>query len=99
MTILDLLIGMMFKACVIIGSAQLEKDIEMIVYNCPLIYTDAEFRVAYNICSDVERYAIMLVETKTRRGFVLNQFGSLDPAYIDAERSGNGAYSPTCKTK
>jgi hypothetical protein len=102
MTGIDLFIGMALQTCVIFGHAERNdilggegKTFAIDRYECPLLGDGAVFFIWSRVCSNGEVKAFMLQDQRTNRGYTINQFGAMEPSFVDILKQ--DIYYPGCK--
>lgn len=95
---IDLLVGMVLMGCVDHEPFPVSEDktIMATYYECPLIGNDASFVVLRKVCSKEESHAVTFRDQRTGRGYYIDQFANMQPAFVRVE--GNEAYTPHCET-
>lgn len=97
MTGIDLIVALMLQTCNPTPSmpSKEKPNVEVVWYECPLLGSDAEFLVWYRVCPRPERYAIAMRDMRSGKGFIHNQFGEVDPSYVEVYAM--PVYMPNCR--
>jgi len=94
----DILAGMILATCVEAEPyiTQTEPLIQGTKYECPLMGNGAAFFVWRRICSLNESYAVAIMDYRDHRGFSVNRFREMEPAFVDVREQ--QVYLPHCDT-